>query len=88
MASIILIFTSCMTTTRIATYKITPVENKNNGTTIAIMPNTGRIDGFCFAVEDLSSELILIDWDKSYLLLNGVSYRCILGMETETFAIR
>lgn len=71
------VMTSCMTTTKIANYKITPIENENSDSTIVVRPNTGRVDGFCFTVENLSSEPIFIDWDKSFLLLNGVSYRCI-----------
>jgi|SRR5690554_495420 len=74
---IITVMTSCMTTTKIANYKITPIENENTDTTIVIRPNTGRVDGFCFTVENLSSEPIFINWDKSFLLINGVSYRCI-----------
>lgn len=69
--------TSCMTTTKIANYKITPIENENVDSSIVIMPNTGRVDGFCFTVKNLSTEPIYIDWDKSFLLVNGVSYRCI-----------
>lgn len=71
------VMTSCMTTTKIANYKITPIENENMDSTIVIRPNTGRVDGFCFTVENLSSEPIYIDWDKSFLLVNGVSHRCI-----------
>ncbi len=71
------VMSSCMTTTKIANYKITPIENENIDSTIVIRPNTGRVDGFCFTVENLGSEPIFIDWDKSFLLVNGVSYRCI-----------
>jgi len=77
MAILISVMTSCMTTTKIANYKITQIENENIDSTIVIRPNTGRVDGFCFTIENLSSEPIFINWDKSYLLLNGVSYRCI-----------
>jgi hypothetical protein len=66
-----------MTTTKVANYKITPIENENIDSTIVIRPNTGRADGFCFTIENLSSEPIFIDWDKSFLLLNGETYRCI-----------
>lgn len=69
--------TSCMTTTKIANYKITPIVNENSDSTIVVRPNTGRVDGFCFTVENRGSVPIFIDWDKSFLLLNGVSYRCI-----------
>lgn len=77
LAILILFMTSCMTTTKIANYKITPIVNENMDSTIVIMPNTGRVDGFCFTVKNLSTEPIYIDWDKSFLLVNGVSYRCI-----------
>jgi hypothetical protein len=77
MTIVISILTSCMTTTKIANYKISPIENENIDSTIVIRPNTGRVDGFCFTIENLSSEPIFIDWDKSFLLLNGKSYRCI-----------
>lgn len=76
-AIIFSIMTSCMTTTKVANYQISPTKNENIDSTIVIRSNTGRVDGFCFTLENLSSEPIYINWDKSYLSINGTSYRCI-----------
>jgi hypothetical protein len=70
-------FTSCMTTTKIARYTITPDKNENLDSTIVILPNLGRVDGFCFTLNNVTNEPIFINWDKSFLLINGITYRCI-----------
>lgn len=75
---ILLPLLSCVTTrTNIAEYKIVPIENPGNLSTITITPNVGREDGFCFKVKNDGSDAVLIDWDNSYIVVNSKTYRCI-----------
>jgi len=75
-----LLITSCATTavkTRIADYVITPKENPDSILSVVVSPNTGRDDGFCFALTNTGNETVLIDWDNSYLVINNRTFRCI-----------
>lgn len=69
---------SCVTTrTSTAEYKINPIENPENLSSIIITPNVGREDGFCFIIKNKGNEAVLIDWDNSYIVISSKTHRCI-----------
>ena len=76
--SALLFLFSCVTTrTNVAEYKIDPVVNPNNLSSVVITTNVGRQDGFCFTLKNTGIESILVDWDNSFLIVNNKTYRCI-----------
>lgn len=71
-----LCLTSCATT-RTAEYLLTPNPDSTNTISVVVTPNLGREDGVCFALTNTSTKPFLVDWDSSYLVLDGRTYRCI-----------
>jgi hypothetical protein len=70
---------SCATpdVTRVAEYDLIPKAASGSTFSIVMSPDRGREDGFCFSLKNTGHESVFIDWEKSYLIINNIKYRCI-----------